>query len=351
MSTAHADLDAAVTDEGEFTELVERHRRELQVHCYRMVGSFDDAEDLVQETLLRAWRKRESNNGRATFRAWLYRIATNACLDFLDRAPASRQAASAPAGGEGGGTNAAVTPPPVVAVPWLQPYPDELLETRPSDDADVDVVVEARETVELAFLAALQYLPPRQRAALIARDVLGWPSAETAELLDMTVPSVNSALQRARAELRRNLPESRASWRQPAPTAEERAALAQYRQASERADVEALAAMLREDARFGQMPGASGNYSDESVWEVGRDQIMASWAPALEGAHAADFQVELVSGNRQPGMAVYARLRDEPDAPYEAFGLDLLRIEDGVVAEYASFPPEVFPRFGLPMTK
>jgi len=170
-------------DEATFAELVEPHRRELQVHCYRMLGSLEDSEDLVQETFLRAWRSRRSFEGRASFRSWLYRIATNACLDTIERR--SRVATDAIQ--------------PLAEVPWLQPYPDHLLEEVAGGEPEPEEEVVAKETIELAFIAAIQLLPPRQRAALICRDVLGWSAAESAALLDLTVPALNSALQRARA--------------------------------------------------------------------------------------------------------------------------------------------------------
>ncbi|MFI5427526.1 RNA polymerase subunit sigma-70 [Aeromicrobium sp. UC242_57] len=180
-------------DEPTFSGMVERHRRELHVHCYRMLGSFEDAEDTVQETLLRAWRRRETFEGRSTFRAWLYRIATNACLDLL----AKRRPKPA-TGGE---------------VLWLQPYPDHLLDELPADNADgPETAAVSRETIELAYLIAVQHLAPRPRAALILRDVLGWPANDVAEMLGVSVNSVNSALQRARAGMREHLPAERQDW-------------------------------------------------------------------------------------------------------------------------------------------
>ena len=177
----------------DFSALTERHRRELHVHCYRMLGSFEDAEDTVQETFLRAWRRRETYEGRSMFRAWLYRIATNACLDLL-----ARRRPQAATGGE---------------VPWLQPYPDRLLDELPAADADdPERAAVARETIELAYLVAVQHLAPRPRAVLILRDVLGWPAKDTAQLLGDTVHSVNSALQRARAGMREHLPAERQDW-------------------------------------------------------------------------------------------------------------------------------------------
>jgi RNA polymerase sigma-70 factor (ECF subfamily) len=170
-------------DATRFADLTRRHHRELQVYCYRMLGSFDAAEDHVQEVFLRAWRSRDAFEERSSARTWLYRIATNACLDTLRR----------------------TTPP-------LQPYPDQLLDERPGPDA----VAVGRETISLAFLAAIQLLPPRQRAVLILRDVLSWSPSEAAALLDTTVPAVHSALQRARATLRERWPGGRLSGRPPA---------------------------------------------------------------------------------------------------------------------------------------
>src|SRR4051794_1337587 len=223
-------------DEPAFSGLAQRHRRELHVHCYRMLGSFEDAEDTVQETLLRAWRRRETFAGRSTFRAWLYRIATNACLDLLAKCrpePAT--------GGE---------------VPWLQPYPDRLLDELPAVGADEpETRAVARETIELAYLVAVQHLAPRPRAVLILRDVLGWPAKEVAELLGDSVNSVNSALQRARAGMREHLPAERQDW---TGGAEEdpgtRELVRRFTDASVATDVDVLAAMLRDDVRCSMPP-------------------------------------------------------------------------------------------------
>jgi RNA polymerase sigma-70 factor (ECF subfamily) len=231
-----------------FAELVERHRRELRVHCYRLLGSFDEAEDLVQETFLRAWRKRRTFEGRSTFRAWLYRIATNACLDFLDRHPRR--------------------PGPSGEITWLGPFPDQLLDEAVSDDEQPDALVVSKETIELVYIVAIQHLPPRQRAVLAMRDVLGWPSRVTAEALDLSVPAVKSALQRARGTLRQQLPAGRLEWA-PAPAAsdQERALLKRYREATERTHIGALADLLARDARL-SMPAWSEVF-------VGREGIVA----------------------------------------------------------------------------
>src|SRR5918998_3265526 len=186
-TTTHGDIDRAA-----FTASVEPHRRELHVHCYRMVGSFEESEDLVQETFLRAWRRRETFEGRSSLRAWLYKIATNACLDALDKRPR--------------------TVSPRGEVLWLQPYPEHMLDELADDVVDPGAAVVAKETIELAFLVAIQRLAPLQRAVLILRDVVGCSAKETADVLETSVPAVNSALQRARAAMKEHLPERRLDW-------------------------------------------------------------------------------------------------------------------------------------------
>ena len=319
-------VEAAVEgDETAFAALVERHRRELQVHCYRMLGSYDEAEDMVQETFLRAWRRRETYAGRSTFRAWLYRIATNACLDQLERDPRR----PVPVAGAPGRSE----------VPWLSPFPDRLLDQVAPEVDEPAAVVVARETIELAFLVAVQHLPPRQRAVLMLRDVLGWPASETAELLGWSVASVNSAVQRARATLREHLPERRAEWTSPGPTEEERAVLEQFVAACEKPDTAALGALLREDAIFTMPP--------EPGWFQGRDVIMAAWGPAMVGPEAiGEFRLVPVAANRQLAAANY--IRPPGTREFEALSVDVLRIEDGVIAEVTTFGPDKFPLFGLP---
>src|SRR5579859_761778 len=227
-------------DEITFSALFERHRRELQAHCYRMVGSFDDAEELVQETFARAWRAREGfrREGQWSFRAWLYRIATNACLDRLAH-PSPRLLpadVASPADPD-------AEPPPVASgVPWLDPYPDRLV--------DPHEAAVARETLEIAFVAAIQHLPLRQRAALILRDAAGFSARDTAKALGTSVTAVNSGLQRARDRLRERLPSRRDEWPRSVPPAEQREVARRYVQALERQDFAALAALVREDARF-----------------------------------------------------------------------------------------------------
>jgi RNA polymerase sigma-70 factor, ECF subfamily len=319
-------------DETAFTEATRRYRRELHVHCYRMLASFDDAEDVVQETFLRAWQKRASYQGRASFRAWLYRIATNACIDFLRRN--GRRAVEI---GVRGATSATA---PHVA--WLQPYPDRLLEpTAAAGDADASVV--RRETIELAFIVALQFLPPKQRAVLVLRDVLDWSASETAALLESSVPAVNGALQRARTTLRQRQPtrERAAALRQDTGEAERRL-VQQYVEATERCDARALTALLREDAFFSMPP--------EPFAYAGRDTVVQSW---VEGGFGTppfdDFRCIVAAANGSPAVVNYIRRPGE--TVYRAFAVDVLRIEDGAIAEITAFGVAgLVDAFGLPTT-
>ena len=331
---AAADLLTAARagDEAAFAGLVEPHRRELRVHCYRMLGSVEDAEDLLQETFLRAWRHLGGFEGRSTLRAWLYRIATNACLDALDGR--ARRVLPPDLGPP---TGADVDLAPRTDVAWLQPFPDQLLE--PAD------AVVARETIELAFLAALQHLPPAQRAVLILRDVVGWPAKQAAEQLGLSVAAANSNLHRARAALRDQLPADRSDWRPPAPPSEdERAVVRRYMEALERADLEGIAALLTEDVRASMPPWP--------IWFQGRDRVVsalaASWDPDRPG-YVGRFRTLAVGANRQPAGACYTRMPG--DAEYRPFALGVLRIEGGVVAETVSFHDvRLFDLFGLPAT-
>jgi RNA polymerase sigma-70 factor (ECF subfamily) len=297
----------------EFTQAVESHRRELQVHCYRMLGSYEESEDLLQETFLRAWRRRETYEGRASLRAWLYRIATNACLDHLEQRPR--------------------VPTPAGEIGWLQPYPDTLLEG--ADDAVIE-----RETIELAFMIAVQQLAPRPRAVLILRDVLGWRARAVAELLEITEAAVNSALQRARAVLKEHLPEDRGAWAAPG-SAVERSVVERYVALTEAGDAAGLAALMAADARF-MMPPESGLYH-------GRDTIVAAWVQGGFGADDfGDFKLVETRANRQPALANY--LRKPGEDVFHALAIDVVRIEDGSVIDIFAFPGSLFAAFGLPNT-
>ena len=333
---------ATAGDEPAFASLTERYRRELQVHCYRMVGSLQDSEDLVQETFLRAWRARETftYQGLSSFRAWLYRVATNACFDLLRSRPRKRFPwQPGAAGHEPSGT--LLRPDRDLA--WLQPYPDQLLEGIAPIEDQPEAKLVARETIELAFIAAVQLLPATQRAVLILRDVLGWSAKETATLLEMTVVASNSALQRARATLKRHLPERRLEWTPPAePTDDERALVRRYMDAHERRDFAAMAELLRADARLTMPPTPS--------WFGGREAIaalFASWLDPESPAYVGEVRRMPIGANRQLGSAGY--IRRPGDSIYRPLGLEVLRIESGEVAELTMFvSTELFPAFALP---
>jgi RNA polymerase sigma-70 factor (TIGR02960 family) len=314
---------ARAGDESAFATLVRRHERELHVHCYRMLGSFADAEDVVQETFLRAWHKRDTFEGGSGFRAWLYRIATNACLDALRRH--SRQAPSVGSFAD---------------LPWLQPYPDRLLNEVAPGDAEPEAAAITKETIELAFLAAIQFLPPRQRAVLILRDVLGWSSSESAQALELTVPATNSALQRARARMREHLPQRRLDWSATEPNAEERALLLRFIDAHERADTAASLAIVREDIRI-TMPPHPHCYQ-------GLDAMATLLERAFGPPSPGEWRLVPTRANRQPAAASYLLAPD--DSAYRAFKLDVLRIDSGKIAEVTTFDPGLFPAFGLPPT-
>lgn len=321
------------SDGDAFGALVERHRHELEVHCYRMLGSPEDAEDVVQEALLRAWHKREQFQGRSSFRAWLYGIATNCCLDALERRsrrilPPDLGPAADPYADAYG----------VADLPWLEPYPDRLLDRVVDDKLDPHETAVARETIELVFLAAIQHLPPRQRAALILRDVLEWSARETADALSMSVVASNSALQRARAELKQRMPQRRLEWRATrAAQTEERRLLDRYMEAWTRTDLGALVSLLREDARLVMPP--------TTAWFDGREAIGAFFA---HGPLAADFARVLrvpTRANRQPAFAIFHQ-RD--GAAPEPFAIEVLRIEDGLISEiYCFHQPRLFTAFAI----
>ncbi|GLZ41580.1 RNA polymerase subunit sigma-70 [Actinokineospora sp. NBRC 105648] len=306
--------------EADFETAAEHHRRELHVHCYRMLASYDEAEDAVQEAYIKAWRARARFDG-TNLRAWLYKIATNVCVDLV-RAR-SRQVPRLRSNAE---------------VAWLSPYPDHLLdEIAPTDD-EPDVVAVAKETIELAFLAALQVLPARQRATLLAREVLGMPAADTAAMLDISVAAANSALQRARATMRDHLPSHRDDWTAREPNARERELLDQFIDAHQRCDAAAALAIAAEDVRV-TMPPAPMCFD-------GRTAI----APLLERAFGpdrdGDWRLLPTMANRMPAAASY--LRRPGDSEYRGFKLDVLRIEAGEIAEITTFGYSMFPAFGLP---
>lgn len=314
-----------------FAALAEAHRGELLVHCYRMTGSLADAEELVQETFLRAWRHRERFEGRASMRTWLYRIATNACLDWLEQA--ARRVT--PAGLAGASTAAGSA---VDSTPWLQPIPDGVLDQATNPAAGPEAQAVAREAIELSLLAALQLLPPRQRAAFIARDVVGWPASEVAVLLDTTSEAVNSLVQRARTTMQANHDLALGGGLR-APTTGERELLARYVAAHERGDVAGIEALMSADVVVTMPPEP-----------LIRGSVAAgeAFGPLVDPAITGEWRLVPVAANRQPATANY--LRRPGDATFRATSIDVLRVVDARLVEINCFlGAALFDRFGLPL--
>jgi RNA polymerase sigma-70 factor (ECF subfamily) len=327
-------LDAARGgDERAFRRLVELHRRELHAHCYRMMGSLHDAEDALQDALLRAWRGLPRFEGRSSPGSWLYRIATNACLDAIGRRPKRvlpiDYGPPASGGDDPGG--------PVGDSVWIEPYPDEHLALE-DGYASPDARYERREAVELAFIAALQHLPARQRAVLILRDVLGFSAKEVGEALETTPTSVNSALQRARRTLDDRLPDtSQQATLRALGDDGVREVVERFTSAFERDDVEEIVSMLSEDAKF-SMPPYPG-------WYRGREAISESWL--MPGGPPPRLRYVPTRANGQPALATYCLDRER--ASYLPIALDVLTLRGGAIAEVIAFrSTELFPRFGLP---
>jgi RNA polymerase sigma-70 factor (ECF subfamily) len=298
---------AQAGDESAFRRLIDPYRHALQVHCYRMLGSAQDAEDLAQETLLRAWRALDRFEPRAQFQTWLYRIATNACLDELERRPRRAEP--------------------------IDPFPDRPVSAAEAPVYDPAARYAIREGMELALVRAIQQLPGRQRAALIFRDVLGWTAPEVAELLESTVASVNSALQRARAAVEEHLPD-------PAPAAlepDERELLGRYIEAFERDDVDGLVALLREDAVLRMPPQPS---------VIGAAAVVSFFR---EKPARGDLSRMLLTPTRANGRPAVVAQRRTPDGGLAPHGVLVLEISAGAVVGIDAFiDPSLVPRFGVP---
>jgi RNA polymerase sigma-70 factor, ECF subfamily len=307
---------------------LEQYRRELTAYCYRMLGS-TEAEDAVQETLIRAWRNFDRFEGRAPLRSWLYRIATNVCFDMLEgRKRRARPMDLGPAR-EPVAENLNTLP----EATWIEPVPDQLVLPEEGDPAEVAV---QRETIRLAFVAALQHLPARQRAVLILCEVLRWQATEVAELLDTSVASVNSALQRARATLG-SAQIGETDGFEPMDE-EQRQLLARYVDAFERYDMEALTSLIHEDATQSMPP--------YDMWLTGRDDIFTWWLGPGIGCRGSRV-VPVVSANGSPAFGQY---KPSPDGGYEPWALQVLELKDGKIVELTFFldTETVFPLFGLP---
>jgi RNA polymerase sigma-70 factor (ECF subfamily) len=328
-------LDLRTLDQDEFTALTEPHRRELRAHCYRMLGSVQEAEEMVQETLLRAWNRRETYEGRSTLRAWLYKIATNLCLDSLRKRPRrslpiARQEAS----------NLERPIPASINEPiWLEPYPDDL---PAPDESDPEVRYSKQESIRLAFITSLHLLPPRQRAVLILRDVLGWQADEVAETLEQSVPSVKSALHRARSTMakhQRTLQRERIS---PHLTDEQlRHQLDRYVEAWETADVAKLVSLLKDDSTFSMPPIPS--------WYRGAKNIGALVGKTIFAGQASGrWRLWPTRANNQPGFGLY-RLNEA--GSYDGYGIQVVTFDGKQIADITTFRvPALMPLFNLTST-
>ena len=315
---------------GELEQRLEQHRAELTAYCYRMLGSPFEAEDAVQDTLVRAWRSFDRFEGRAAIRSWLYRIATNVCFDMLNgRERRARPMDLGPAWNPDGPIGRTLP-----EVTWIEPVPDGLVVPAEGDPAEVAV---SRETIRLAFVAALQHLPPRQRAVLILCEVLRWKATEVAELLDTTVASVNSALQRARATLEA----SDVSSTDPAPAMDEsqRELLMRYVEAFERYDMDALTSLIQEDATQSMPP--------YELWLSGRENILRWWVGPGAGCRGSRV-IPTVTANGSPAFGQYKP--SDSGSGYDPWALQVLEIADGRIVELTFFldTERVFPLFGLP---
>ncbi|GAB2539311.1 sigma-70 family RNA polymerase sigma factor [Nocardia heshunensis] len=320
-------MSRARAGDGEaFRALTEPYRRELQVHCYRMLGSFQDAEDALQDTMLAAWRGLEGFDGRASLRTWLYRIATNRCLDAL-RAARRRPAKQWDIPG--------IEPPEPTSlgeIPWLEPYPDALLDGAITVPLGPEARYEQTESISLAFVTALQILPPRQLTVLILRDVLGFRASEVAEMLDTTVDSVKSTLKRARAGLQRGLP---VIGEQPGDSPAEEEIVAKFVTAYESADIDALVALLTDDV-FMSMPPIPLEYQ-------GRDIVARFCALVFDTMRS--FALVPTRANGQPAFGVYHRT----PTGRSAAALLVLTLTGDRVAAMTLFENTLFPVFGLPL--
>jgi RNA polymerase sigma-70 factor (TIGR02960 family) len=335
METSDLITRAAAGDHDAFRELVEVHSHELQVHCYRILGSLQDAEDALQETLVSAWRNLGDFGQRSSLRTWLYQIATNRCLSML-RADSRRPRTATPV------PDLALPEPTGVgdAPPWLEPYPDLLLDNLVDQAPGPETRYETTEAISLAFITALQLLPPRQRAVLVLRDVLGYHAGEVATMLDATQESVQSALKRARATVDSHLADSGSSRpaRQP-DTASERRLVAQLTDALERTDLQALVGLLAEDVRISMPP---------AMLEYRGIDLARQFFAAASFRPGRSYRVVQTRANGQPAFGMY--LADPQTGVYRAYGLHVVTIADDRITAVTGFHASVMPWFGLPRT-
>jgi RNA polymerase sigma-70 factor (TIGR02960 family) len=325
---------ARAGDAEAFRWLVEPYQRELHVHCYRILGSIQDAEDALQETLVSAWQSLAGFEGRASLRTWLYRIATSRSLNML------RAANRRPPVDASGSELALPEPSRLGEVLWLQPYPDVLLDELPDSAPGPDARYETREAISLAFVTALQLLPPRQRAALILRDVLGFHGGEVAQILETTTESVTSALKRARATLQRRLEEENDRGPPAAPNSPvEREVVERLTRAFEASDVDAIVGLLAEDVRLAMPP---------LPFEYHGRELAAQFLMVVSREQQRRYRTVATRANGQPAFGLYARDRD--DRVFHALGLIVLTLSGNRVRELIRFDNALLPRFGLPRT-
>jgi RNA polymerase sigma-70 factor (TIGR02960 family) len=335
MATTDLIARARAGDHDAFRELVEVHSHELQVHCYRILGSLQDAEDALQETLVSAWRNLGDFGQRSSLRTWLYQIATNRCLSML-RADSRRPRTTTP-------LRDVILPEPTGVSdvpPWLEPYPDVLLDNLVDQRPGPETRYETNEAISLAFITALQLLPPRQRAVLVLRDVLGYHAGEVARMLDATQESVQSALKRARAAVDSHLSDSGSSRpaRQPDTTAE-RHLVAQLVDALERADLQALVGLLAEDVRLSMPP---------AMLEYRGIDVARQFFAAVTLRPGRCYRAVPTRANGQPAFGTY--MADPHTGVFRAHGLLVVTIADDRITAVTGFDASVMPRFGLPRT-
>ena len=334
MDTTDLIAQARAGDHDAFRELVEVHSHELQVHCYRILGSLQDAEDALQETLVSAWRNLGDFGERSSLRTWLYKIATNRCLSML-RADSRRPRIASP-------LPQATLPEPTSAgdaPPWLEPYPDVLLDHLVDQRPGPEARYETTEAISLAFITALQLLPPRQRAALVLRDVLGYHAAEAARMLDTTQESVQSALKRARATVDSHLADSGGRPARQPDTAAEHRVVARFTDALERADLDALIELLVTDVRFSMPPAMLEYRGIESA-----QRLLA----AVTFRPGRTYRVVPTRANGQPAFGLY--LADPHASVYRAYSLLVITTAGDRITTITGFTTDVMARFGLPRT-
>jgi len=337
MTTSPDQIKHLAADPQKFGELTEPYRRELQIHCYRILGSVQEAEDMVQEAMLKAWKRIETYEGLASFRAWLYKIATNTCLDFLDSKRSRRLLPFqySPA------SDPQTILPPSSEITWLEPLPDEWLAD--TNAVDPEARYSESESVSLSFLTALQILPPRQRAVLILRDVLDFSAIETGDVLELTVSSVNSLLHRARKTLAENYQSQTAV--KPLTDEKTRWLLDRYVRAWKMADVEGLVALLKRDAILAMPPSPSWYRGSLAIGKFVVATVLGE-SGMFSGKARNRWQFMATGANGSPALAMYQR---DDKNHYQAFGLQVLILKGDKVSQIINFiDPNLPSRFGLP---